>query len=93
MTHTLRHTRLLEILISRGHVQASQVEAFVTEDEKTMGENLVKSRVITAEQLTEALAEQHNLQYVALEDYIVAPELFRLIPAAACYQQCILPYQ
>jgi type IV pilus assembly protein PilB len=58
-----------------------------------LGESLVKSSAITAEQLSRALAEQFNLQYVPLEGYIVPQELFRLIPAADCYQYCMLPYR
>jgi type IV pilus assembly protein PilB len=91
--HPFRRPHLAEILIARGRVSASQVETMVAGDEKALAEHLVRNRAITPEQLSEALAEQFNLPYVSLEGHTVAPELFRLIPAAECYQHGILPYR
>ena len=93
MTQSIRQSRLLEILISLGHVLPSQVDTSLSKDDKTLGESLVKNRMITAAQLSDALAEQYKLLYMSLDGYTVSPELFRLIPAAVCYQQYILPYR
>jgi type IV pilus assembly protein PilB len=93
MKHPFHSPRLAEILVSRGHANASQVETALAEDTNKLGEILVRNRAITAEQLTEALAEQFKLPYVALDGYTVPPELFRLIPASSCFQHGVLPYR
>jgi type IV pilus assembly protein PilB len=91
--HPFRPRHLADILVSRGHVSAAQVESAVAGDEQALVETLLSSRAITVEQLTQAQAEQFNLQYVSLEGYEVPAELFRLIPAADCYRDGILPYR
>jgi type IV pilus assembly protein PilB len=93
MTQPFRRRLLADILVARGFVGAGQVEAAVADDEQALAEHLLQSRAISPEQLSEAQAEQFSLEYAPLEGHVVPSELFRMIPAADCYQHGILPYR
>ena len=93
MTHPFLRQQLDEILISRGYASVEQVQAAIAGDKRGLGETLVMNGVVTPDQLASALAERFNLPYVSLEGYSVHPDLFKLIPAADCYQHNALPYR
>ncbi len=93
MTHPFQQRKLGEILVAREFANAAQVEVALADGTGRLGERLVQDRVITPEQLAEALAEQFNLPYVELNGYTIPPELFELIPAAQAYQLNAIPYR
>jgi type IV pilus assembly protein PilB len=93
MSHPFRTPRLGEILIARGHLSAETLDTVTRNGTGLIGERLLESRVITADQLAEALAEQQALPYADLRDFRVPPELFELIPASIAYQYGVLPYR
>jgi len=97
MNHPFLRPGLGEILAARGFASQAQIEAAAANDEagqeSSLGEILLRNRIITEEQLAQVLAEQFNLPYVTLEGFTVPSELFRYIPVADCYQSGALPYR
>jgi type IV pilus assembly protein PilB len=97
VNHPFLRPGLGEILAARGFASQAQIEAAAANDESgheaSLGEILLRNRVITAEQLAQALAEQFNLPYVALEGYTVPSDLFAFLPVADCYRDGVLPYR
>jgi type IV pilus assembly protein PilB len=92
MNHPFLRPRLSEILLSRDYVNAEQLETATAADEAGLGTNLLRNGVLMPEQLASALAALFNLPYASLEGYVVPSDLFRLIPAADCYQYGVMPY-
>jgi len=92
VSHPFHHRALAEILLERGYVQPADVAGH--EDAgTTLAEALLKENRVTPEQLAEALAEQSHLPYINLDDFIVSPELFEIIPAERAYEHGVLPYR
>ncbi len=91
MRHPFQPRRLADILREQGVLGESQIAT--EEPELQLGERLVGERVITAEQLAQALAEQFSLPYVNLGNFSVTPELFERLPATQAYQLGVVPYR
>lgn len=89
MRHPFRHRSLADILAERFGI-APETSAN-GEDDKALGERLVREHVISQEQRAEALAELFNLPYVDLKDSVIAPELFARLPASQAYQLGVAP--
>lgn len=92
MSHPFHHRALAEILLERGYVKAADVAGHEGAG-STLAEALLKSNLVTPEQLAEALAEQSHLPYINLDDFTVSPELFEIIPAERAYEYGVLPYR
>ncbi len=93
MTHPFIPRHLDGILQQRGYVSVRQIEEAGSLDEYALGQALLGQGAITGRQLAEAWAERFNLDHLALDDFVVNPELFRFIPVADCYQHTLLPYR
>ena len=97
MNHPFLRPGLGEILSARGFATQAQIEAAAASDdsghELTLGEILLRNKVINEEQLTQALAEQFSLPYEPLEGFVVPSELFKYLSIADCNQHGALPYR
>jgi len=91
MRHPFRQRRLADIIVERGHADAARVPAL--DDDRELGERLVRDGVLDAERLAQALAEQFALPYVNLAGFTIGPELFGRLPAAQAYSLGAVPYR
>ncbi len=93
MTHPFNQPRLGEILVAKRFVSRKQVDAALADGEDRLGDKLLREHRITPEQLAEALAEQFNISYVALNGFTIPHEMFEMIPAAYAYRYGVVPYR
>src|SRR5687767_9218444 len=93
MRHPFQPRRLADILLERGYTKDAHVSTFSAENEHRLGKQLVADNVITAEQLTEALADQFSLPYVDLSRFTIGPDLYEYLSAAQAYQWGAVPYR
>ncbi len=90
MRHPFRQRRLADILVERG-VEAARLPAL--DDDRELGERLVREGIVDPERVAQALAEQFALRYVDLSGFTVSPELFARLPAAQAYALGAVPYR
>lgn len=91
--HPFTQRRLGDILVEKNIVSTQQIDTALAQGEGRLGERLIRHQWITAEQLSQALAEQFDLPYVDLSGYSISSELFDLLPAAQAYQFNVVPYR
>ena len=89
MRHPFRQRRLAEILVERRFVDGARVPEL--DDDRQLGEWLVRDGALAPEHLAQALAEQFALPYVDLAGFAVTPALFERLPAAQAYSLGAVP--
>lgn len=92
MTEIFKNRHLSEVLVARGYVASERLAVTGDEDDRTLGERLLRDNVISQEQLAESIAEQSGLPYVNLDDFIIPSDLYQLIPVAQAYRLRSIPY-
>jgi len=90
MRHPFRQRGLADILVENGFATAQDVGK-QTGDEKLLGGRLVQERLITAEQLAQAQAQQLGLPFASLDNVVIAPALFERLPAEQAFQLGVAP--
>jgi len=83
-----------EILIRRGVISSDQLnEAEQMSREQGMGvaECLVRLGYATGEEVTQAMAQHHNLAYVDLESVKIPEEVIEQVPESVARENAILP--
>ena len=84
----------LEILIRRGVVSPDQLheaEQVAKDQRNSVGEALVILGYATEEDVMRAMAEQHGLEYINLDDTVIPPHVVELVPESVARENFILP--
>jgi type IV pilus assembly protein PilB len=82
------------LLVRKGHLNVADLERALVEKERSgrpIGEVLVSIGLITTRVLAEALAEQHNLDFLDLSTVEIEPDTAALLPEAAARRYLALP--
>jgi len=82
-----------EILLARNYIHQADLERALDHAEGHVGEWLLNENIITEGQLARSLAEQFQLPFVELENFIVPALLFEILPAENAMQMGVLPYR
>ncbi|HAA68837.1 MAG: pilus assembly protein PilB [Planctomycetaceae bacterium] len=83
-----------EILLRRGVVSPDQVteaDQMSRETNSSLAECLTKLGYATGEEVTQALAEFHNMEYVDLNEITIPEQIIELIPESVARENVILP--
>lgn len=84
----------LEILIRRGTVspdQLNEAESYAKEQRISVGEALTQLGYATGEDVMRAMAEQHGLDFINLDDTPIPPHIVELVPESVARENKILP--
>ena len=87
-------TNFSEILLRRGVVSPDQVteaDQMSRETNSSLAECLTKLGYATGEEVTQALAEFHNMEYVDLGEITIPEQIIELIPESVARENVILP--
>ncbi|MEE3370030.1 MAG: GspE/PulE family protein [Planctomycetota bacterium] len=87
-------TNFTEILLRRGVVSPDQVteaDQMSRETNSNVAECLTKLGYATGEEVTQALAEFHNMEYVDLSEITIPEQIIELIPESVARENVILP--
>ncbi len=87
-----KRRRFGEIISGMGILTRDVIEAEAVVAECRLGEWLVKKGLLNAEQVAAALAEQFELEYTKLGDFIIPGELFENFRVDDVYRLGIVPY-
>jgi type IV pilus assembly protein PilB len=83
-----------EILVRNGWISWESLESALQiqrENGKKLGDILLENNFVFKQNLYNALALQHNIPFVNLEEFMAQPEAIQLIPRAIAHEQKILP--
>jgi len=89
-----REDRLTDILIKKGLVTKSQIDRAKLEMKKTglpLEKSLERMGFITENDLVNILAESMGVLYVNLEDYLIDPEVTKLVPEEIARKHKVIP--
>lgn len=92
MRHPFQPRLFVDILSEQFGVVPQSVIAEGGQDDRELGERLVREQIITPEQYAQALAAQFGLPYADLQDWMVSQQLFECLPATQAYQLGVAPY-
>ncbi len=84
----------IEILISRGVIspdQLSEAEEMAQRQGLKLPEALAELGYATGEEVMRAMAEEHGLDYVKMNDVVVPPSVLELVPESVARENAILP--
>lgn len=85
---------LPEVLLEAGKVTRERLEQALSEQAETgefLGEILMRNGVLDEHCLTSFLAKYCQVPHLSLLDYLIDPEVVRLVPEALCLQYRMLP--
>ena len=87
--------KLGEILLSEDLVTEAQLDEALKEQKKkrksALGEILVNSGVIAKHEIQQSLAKKLGIPFVNLREFIVEPEVIRVLTAATAYKHKVVP--
>jgi len=86
--------RLGQILVKQGILDEDKLERALEEHSATgkkLGDVLTDLKLATSEQVTEAIALQHGLQYLRLSEYEIDPEIIQSISEEVARKYRIIP--
>ena len=87
--------KLGEILLSEDLVTEAQLDEALKEQKKkrksALGEILVNSGVIAKDEIQQSLAKKLGIPFVNLREFIVEPEVIRVLTAATAYKHKVVP--
>lgn len=84
----------LEILIRRGVIspdQLAEAEQVAKDQRAQVGDQLVSMGYASSEDVMRAMAEQHGLDFINLDDTPIPPEIVELVPESVARENYILP--
>ena len=93
MSQPFKQQQLGRILIDKDFVSEQDIEDALAAGQGRIGEWLLEQRRLTDEQLAQAVAEQNQISYIDLNDFVVDDDLFELLPASHAYQYGAIPYR
>ena len=94
MNRPLKRKRLGEVLAGQGAVLEATVEGIInamTQPHMLVGQALISEGLISDEQLSRALAEQHGLPYEPLDQFRVDSAFYQTIPVELMYRHPFVP--
>ena len=89
-----RKKNYTDILIANGVIsrdQLAEAEQMALQGGIKLPEAFAKLGYASAEDIAKAMAEEHNLEYVALGDVLVPPDIVELVPESVARENAILP--
>lgn len=90
----IRHSKLGELLISRGFIRQNQLEEALEEQKKTkhwLGEILVRFGFINEEVLYTVLAEQFGVEHLELKTILIPKEVINQVPVKLATHYKMIP--
>ncbi len=88
--------RLGELLIQQGVLTPEQLDEALSiqrDEQGLLGEVLLRMGIVRQTDLGRALAEQHGVPFVALEDEAIDPQVALLLPEELCRKCVVVPYR
>ena len=85
-----------EMLIRRGIISAEQLadaQAVASKDDDTLVDTLVRLGYASGDEVMRAVAEQHNLEFIKLDDTVIPPAIVELVPESVARENTVLPYK
>src|SRR5438105_13336998 len=85
---------LSDVLVETGAISPSDLDTTlgkIGNGRRLLGQTLVAEGVISAEQLSQALALQYSLSYESLAEFRVDPEFYQAIPVELMYRHPFVP--
>lgn len=84
------HRSLRDVLLEKGLVAAEALTGWDAGADP-LGAELLRRAAVREQDLAQALAELYRLPYIDLDAIAIAPELFRVLPAARAYELGVVP--
>ena len=87
-------TNFTEILLRRGVVSPDQIteaDQMSRETNSNLAECLTKLGYASGEEVTQAMAEFHNMEYVDLSEITIPEQIIELVPESVARENVILP--
>ena len=85
-----------DILIRRGIISAEQLadaQAIASRDDELLVDTVTRLGYVTGDEVMRAVAEQHNLEFIKLEDTVIPPSIIELVPESVARENAVLPYK
>ena len=83
--------RIGEILVEQGLITPPQLEKALKEGGGRVGKTLVRMGFISDADITKALANQYNLDYIDLRNVIIEPSVVAIIPETTARKNTAIP--
>ncbi|MGA2031095.1 MAG: GspE/PulE family protein [Thermoguttaceae bacterium] len=83
-----------EILIRQGVVSSEQLDEarqLAKEASMKLADALIRLEFATGEEVMRAIAEQHGLNYVNLNEVVIPPSVVELVPEAVARENAVIP--
>ncbi len=83
-----------QILIRQGIIskdQVSEAEQIAQASNIALGDALVRQGYATADEVMRALAQEHGLDFVNLDEVEIPPSVVELVPESVARENCVLP--
>lgn len=83
-----------EILLGQGIVgreQLAEAEQMAEHSRMTLSEALSRLGYATGEEIVRAMAEEHGLEFVDLNEVVIPPQVIELVPESVARENVILP--
>ena len=85
-----------EILIQRGVISTDQLadaQVVAAQNGNSLPDELIHLGYATGDEVMRAVAEEHALEYIVLEDTVIPPSVVELIPESVARENTVLPYK
>ena len=85
-----------DLLIRSGLISADQLadaQAIANRDGETLQDVLIRLGYTTGDDVMRAVAEQHALEFIKLEDTVIPPAIVELVPESVARENTVLPYK
>ena len=85
-----------EMLIRQGIISAEQLtdaQAVASRDDEPIVDSLVRLGYASGDEVMRAVAEQHSLEFINLEDTVIPPSTVELVPESVARENTVLPYK
>jgi len=83
--------RIGEILVEQGLITTLQLEKALKEGGGRVGKTLVRMGFVADADITKALANQYNLDYIDLRNVIIEPSIVAIIPETTARKNTAIP--
>ncbi len=83
-----------QFLLEQGIITPRQIEVALSVQKSTkgyLGEILEKLNFVTSEEIARAIASQQEAEFIRVEEYLIDPEVLRLIPKEVALDKKVLP--
>ena len=83
-----------DVLVKEGRITADQREeatAAARSRGMKLGDSLIQLGYSSAEEIMEAMATHHRMDFVRLEEYEIPPQVLEMVPESVCRENTVLP--